>query len=87
MLTYGSWDLPGLDYFQSKNTFKGSRKNFRFSVAIDKEDDDKLTVVIWYGEKCLESSEISLTKSFDLSEQSLYDINAFLTSQYTADET
>ena len=32
MLKYGSWDLPGLDYFQSKNSFKGSRGNLRFVI-------------------------------------------------------
>ena len=83
MLKYGSWDLPGLDYFQSKNSFKGSRNNLRFVVACDEES---FTVFTWTGEKCFEYAENIFEKHFEMNEQSLYDINEYLTNEYKAQE-
>lgn len=81
MLKYGSWDLPGLDYFQSKNSFKGSRNSLRFMVACD---DECFKVMIWTGEKSFEYAENISEKRFELNEQSLYDINEYLTDEYKA---
>ena len=78
MLRYGSWDLPGLDYFQSKNSFKGSRNGLRFMVACDGEG---FKVMAWTGEKCLEYAENISEKHFEFNEQSLYDINEYLTDK------
>lgn len=83
MLKYGSWDLPGLDYFQSQNSFKGSRNNLRFTVTCD---DDGFKVLTWTGEKCLECAEGITEKHFEMNEQSLYDINEYLTDVYKANE-
>ena len=81
MLKYGSWDLPGLDYFQFKNSFKGSRNNLRFMVTCD---DEGFKVMIWTGEKCFEYAENISEKRFEMNEQSLYDINEYLTDEYKA---
>lgn len=80
MLKYGSWDLPGLDFFQSKNTLKGSKGKLRFLV----EPTDKLRVLCWGEDVCFELAENITEKEFDFSEQSLYDINDYLTSEYEA---
>lgn len=79
MLKYGDWDLPGIDYFQFKNSFKGSRRNFRFAVT---GKDDCIKVLYWAEDVCLESAENVTEKEFELCEQSLYDINEYLTAQY-----
>ena len=84
MLKYGNWDLPGLDYFESQNSFKGSRNNLRFMVACD---DGELKVLTWTGEKCFEYANNISEKRFDMNEQSLYDINEHLTNEYKANET
>lgn len=84
MLKYGNWDLPGLDYFESKNSFKGSRNNLRFMVACD---DEGFKVLTWTGEKSFEYAEDISEKRFDMNEQSLYDINEYLTNEYKANET
>lgn len=81
MLKYGSWDLPGIDYFQFKNSFKGSKDNFRFAVI---GKDDCIKVLHWTGNICLEAAENVTEKEFELCEQSLYDINEFLTDRYNA---
>ncbi len=78
MLKYGMWDLPGLDFFQFKNVFKGSKDNFRFA-AFGGED---IKVFYWFGDVCLECAENIQEKHFELNEQSLYDINEFLTAEY-----
>ena len=83
MLKYGIWDLPGMDYFQSENSFKGSKNNLRFAVTCD---DEGFKVLTWTGEKCLEYAENISEKHFELNEQSLYDINEYLTDEYKAQE-
>ena len=83
MLKYGIWDLPGMDYFQSENSFKGSKNNLRFAVTCD---DEGFKVLTWTGEKCLEYVENISEKHFELNEQSLYDINEYLTDEYKAQE-
>lgn len=83
MLKYGNWDLPGLDYFQFKNSFKGSRNNLRFVVV---GDGDGLRVLTWTGEKCVEYAENITEKHFEMNEQALYDINEYLTNEYKAQE-
>lgn len=85
MLKYGSWDLPGVDYFLSKNTFKGSKNNFRFAVS----GGEELKVFYWLGDICFELAENKTEREFPLNEQSLYDINEYLTAEYksfTTDE-
>lgn len=79
MLKYGSWDLPGIDYFQFKNSFKGSRGSFRFAVM---GKDDCIKVLYWAEDVCLEEAKNVTEKEFELCEQSLFDINEYLTAQY-----
>ena len=78
MLKYGIWDLPGLDYFLSKNTFKGSKNSFRFLV----EGGENITVRHWPGDICFELAENITEKEFPMNEQSLYDINEYLSTEY-----
>lgn len=78
MIKYGSWDLPGLDYFQSKNSFKGSRGNLRFVI----EPGEKLKVYCWHEDVCFELAKDITEKEFEFSEQSLYDINEYLTAEH-----
>ncbi len=79
MLKYGSWDLPGLDYFQFKNSFKGSRDLFRFIVS---GKDEGIKVYYWWGDVCFELAENVTEKDFELCEQSLFEINEYLSSEY-----
>ena len=79
MLKFGQWDLPGLDYFQSKNPFIGSKGELRFKLVPSEEG---LTLYIWFGEKCFEKSEIEIEKQFEPCEESLYKINEYLTEVY-----
>lgn len=78
MLKYGSWDLPGVDYFLSKNSFKGSKKDFRFIVS----GGEELKVFYWTDDICYELAKNITEKEFPLNEQSLYDINEYLTAEY-----
>ncbi len=78
MLKYGSWDLPGIDFFQSKNSFKGSKEKLRFAVI----PDEKLKVICWREDVCLEFAKDVTEKEFDFDEQSLYDINEYLSAEY-----
>ena len=78
MLKYGMWDLPGLDYFLSKNTFKGSRDSFRFLA----EGGENITVRHWPNDLCFELAENVTEKEFPMNEQSLYDINGYLSAEY-----
>lgn len=78
MLKYGIWNLPGLDYFLSKNTFKGSRDKFRFIA----EGGENIKVYYWPEDICFELAEDITEKEFPMNEQSLYDINDYLSSEY-----
>lgn len=78
MMKYGDWDLPGLDYFLSKNAFKGSKGEFRFIA----EGGEDIKVLCWKGDVCFELAENIKEKAFDMNEQSLYDINNYLTEEY-----
>ncbi len=79
MLKFGQWDLPGLDYFISKNPFIGSKDELRFKLV---PNDDELTLLIWFGEKCFEKSTIEIEENFELCEESLYKVNEYLTEVY-----
>ena len=81
MLKYGIWDLPGLDFFQYKNVFKGSKGSFRFA-AFGGED---IKVLYWYKDVCLECAEDIKEEHFELTEDSLYKINEFLSEKSKAE--
>ena len=82
MLKYGIWDLPGFDYFTANNPFIGSGGGLRFKVTpkFSGGDDEESTLLaeVWTGEKCYQLSEIKVSRSFPFEEQSLYEINTFL---------
>lgn len=79
MLKFGQWDLPGLDYFTSRNSFIGSKGELRFKLV---PQDEEFTLFIWFGEKCFEKSTIEIEKQFELCEDSIYKINEYLTEFY-----
>lgn len=78
MLKFGPWDLPGFDYFESKNTYIGSKDKLRFKLT-PKEEDFKLE--IWFGEKCYDLSTVEIEEHFPLEEASIYKINDFLSAK------
>lgn len=75
MYVYSDWDLPGLDYFQFGNAYKGSREDLRFLIRAREE---KLAVITWFGEKCFELAENKRETEFDIAEHSLRDICEYL---------
>ncbi len=82
MLKYGIWDLPDLEYFSSKNQFSGSKGSFRFKIELNGND---FTVYYWYDDVCFEKRTQDCSRNFPASENSLYDINSFLTDKCAAE--
>lgn len=79
MVKYGSWDIPDLEYFDSKNSFYGSRDDFRFKITVK---DDSLIVYYWYEDVCFEKRSQDLSQNFPHEDKSLYEINELLTEKY-----
>ena len=49
------FDIRDYEYFQNKNIFTGSVKNFRYKII---PSGEIFRVVAWLGKLCLEKSEI-----------------------------
>ncbi|MCI8537477.1 MAG: hypothetical protein HFF18_02285 [Oscillospiraceae bacterium] len=65
-----SFYLPNLYTFQNGNTFIGSFRGLRFRVAPDKEGEaPTLSALVWYGEYCLELSDVQGESAFPLTEE------------------
>ena len=65
--------LPNLYTFQNGNTFYGSLHQMRFRVRpvvreSEEEKETLLEVQVWYGEYCMEESEIAAQAAFPESE-------------------
>ena len=58
------FDIPRIYYFESKNIFTGSRKDFNFRIV---PEDGELKVTIWHGFICSELAEPEASASFPLS--------------------
>lgn len=66
--------LPNLYTFQNGNAFIGSFQGLRFQIKPGKTgEDDKaqplLSALVWYGEYCLELSEVQAEAAFPLTEE------------------
>ncbi len=66
--------LPNLYTFQNGNTFIGSFQGLRFQIKPGKtgegeEERPILSALVWYGEYCLELSEVQAEAAFPLTEE------------------
>lgn len=69
-----SFYLPNLYTFQNGNAFTGSFRGLRFQVRPEtagegEEERPILSALVWYGEFCLEQSEIQAQAGFPLTEE------------------
>lgn len=80
--------LPNLYTLQNGNNFYGSYRGLRFCVksapekGADGEIGGTVTTLVWYGEKCLEESEVAEEAAFPLSEAGYQQVLSWLDRQY-----
>ena len=76
--------LPNLLTFTNGNTYLGSFQGLRFRVkpTKDESEQDILACLCWYGEYCLEESEIAAEASFPLDEAGREQVIDWLQQQY-----
>ncbi len=75
-----AFDIPRIYYFESKNTFTGSRKDFNFKIVPDGE----LKVSVWHGFINSELAQIEQEASFPISEKGHAQMLVWLEEQYQA---
>lgn len=73
-----AFDIPRIYYFESKNTFTGSRGNFNFKIVPDGE----LRVSTWHGFINSELATIEHEASFPISEEGHTQMLQWLDEQY-----
>lgn len=73
-----NFEILPLEYFEFKNMFSGSKGDFNYKI-IPKE---QLEVIVWYGRKCSQKSEIIAENSFEFKEESRNLICEWLEEQY-----
>lgn len=73
-----AFDIPRIYYFESKNTFTGSRKDFNFKIVPDGE----LKVTVWHGFLCSDLAEMEAEASFPLSAEGHEKMLLWLEEQY-----
>lgn len=73
-----AFDIPRIYYFESKNTFTGSRKDFNFKIVPDGE----LKVTTWHGFINSELAEIEHEASFPISAEGHGAMLVWLEEQY-----
>ncbi len=73
-----AFDIPGLYYFESKNIFTGSRKDFNFRIV----PDGALKVSTWHGFLCSELAEMEQEAEFSLSMEGHAEMLAWLEEKY-----
>lgn len=76
-----SFFLPNLLSFTNGNTYLGSFLGLRFRVK-PVNDEDTLECLTWYGEYCLEDSEIAAEASFPLTAEGREQVIDWLEEQY-----
>lgn len=82
-----SFYLPNLYTFQNKNTFLGSFQGLRFRVRPGTEGEGDtarpvLEALVWYGQNCLELSQVEAQASFPLTEEGRNAAIQWLEEQY-----
>lgn len=60
------FDIPRIYYFESRNIFTGSRKDFNFRIV---PEDGMLNVTTWHGFLCSELAEMEETAQFPLTKE------------------
>ncbi|MBR3629353.1 MAG: hypothetical protein IKN55_02640 [Oscillospiraceae bacterium] len=75
------FDIPRIYYFESKNIFTGSRKDFNFRIV---PEEGELRVTIWHGFICSELAEPEGSSSFPLSAEGHEQMLAWLKEQYNS---
>lgn len=76
-----SFFLPNLLSFTNGNTYLGSFLGLRFRVK-PVNDEDTLECLTWYGEYCLEDSEVAAEASFPLTAEGREQVIDWLEEQY-----
>ena len=76
-----SFFLPNLLSFTNGNTYLGSFLGLRFRVK-PMNDEDTLECLTWYGEYCLEDSEVAAEASFPLTAEGREQVIDWLEEQY-----
>lgn len=83
-MTKELFDIRHIEYYQCKNTFTGSIGKFRYSIA---PIDDVLKAQIWYGNKCIDVSEVVAQEEFPCSDDGLNSVAEWLEEQYNNKNT
>lgn len=73
-----AFDIPRIYYFESKNTFTGSRGNFNFKIVPDGE----LKVSTWHGFINSQLAQIEHESAFPISEEGHTQMLQWLDEQY-----
>ena len=76
-----SFFLPNLLSFTNGNTYLGSFLGLRFRVK-PVNDEDTLECLTWYGEYCLEDSEVAAEASCPLTAEGREQVIDWLEEQY-----
>ena len=81
--------LPNLLSFTNGNTYLGSFLGLRFRVKPTTEEEgdeakEVLACLCWYGEYCLEESQVAAEASFPLSAEGREQVIDWLEEQYLA---
>lgn len=81
--------LPNLLYFTNGNTYLGSFLGLRFRVQPTTEGEGEqqqevLACLCWYGEYCLEESQVAAEASFPLDAEGRAQVIDWLEGQYAA---
>lgn len=77
------FDIPRPFYFQSGNTFTGSRKNLNYKIV---PKDDIFHVSVWHGFICSELAEIQDSAEFPISEEGFQNMLQWLETCYQKGE-
>lgn len=75
--------LPNLYTFQNQNAFYGSFHGLRFLITPTKQDEQSVfDCQTWYGEFCLEESEVVDRATFPMNETGYQQVLEWLDAQY-----
>lgn len=81
--------LPNLHHFQNDNTFYGSFRGLRFRVKSEQAEDAEekrwfMATLCWYGDYCLEESDVVDTARFPMTPEGYEQVLDWLEGQYRA---
>lgn len=73
------FDIPRIYYFESRNIFTGSRKDFNFRIV---PEEGELRVTTWHGFICSELTEPESHAAFPLSVEGHNEMLAWLEEEF-----